>query len=79
MNHELQSKRVLIVEDSESKISMSMNSAIMKLMDELAAKEIESERLFSGEGSERLKYIFAAFVVPKSRLEPLFCTLLKAS
>ena len=49
MNHELQSKRVLIVEDAESKISMSMNSAIMKLMDELAAKEIESERLFSGE------------------------------
>ena len=25
------------------------------------------------------KYIFAALVVPKSRLEPVFCTLLKAS
>ena len=33
----------------------------------------------AGEGSDRLKYILAAFVVPKSRLEPVFCTLLKAS
>ena len=49
MNHELQTKRVLIVEDSESKISMSMNTAITRLMDELADKEIASERIFSGE------------------------------
>ena len=48
MNHELQSKRVLIVEDSESKISVSMNSSILKLMEELAEKEIHSERIFSG-------------------------------
>ncbi len=32
-----------------------------------------------GPGSDIEKYIFAAFVVPKSLLEPLFCTLLKAS
>ena len=32
-----------------------------------------------GDGSDILKYILAAFVVPKSRLEPVFCTLLKAS
>ena len=33
--------------------------------------------VFGGDGSERLKYILAAFVVPKSRLEPVFWTLLK--
>ena len=32
-----------------------------------------------GPGSDMEKYIFAALVVPKSRLEPEFCTLLKAS
>ena len=32
-----------------------------------------------GPGSDIEKYIFAALVVPKSRLEPVFCTLLKAS
>ena len=32
-----------------------------------------------GPGSDIEKYILAAFVVPKSRLEPEFCTLLKAS
>ena len=32
-----------------------------------------------GPGSDMEKYTFAAFVVPKSLLEPLFCTLLKAS
>ena len=49
MNQELQSKRVLIVEDAESKISLSMNTAILRLMEELSAKEISSERIFSGE------------------------------
>ena len=32
-----------------------------------------------GPGSDMEKYIFAALVVPKSRFEPVFCTLLKAS
>lgn len=32
-----------------------------------------------GDGSDMLKYILAAFVVPKSRFEPVLCTLLKAS
>ena len=32
-----------------------------------------------GPGLDREKYIFAALVVPKSRLEPLSCTSLKAS
>ena len=32
-----------------------------------------------GPGSDIEKYIFAALVVPKSRLDPEFCTLLKAS
>ena len=32
-----------------------------------------------GPGLDREKYILAAFVVPKSRLEPLSCTSLKAS
>ena len=32
-----------------------------------------------GPGSDMEKYIFAALVVPKSLLEPEFCTLLKAS
>ena len=32
-----------------------------------------------GPGSDREKYIFAALVVPKSWLEPEFCTELKAS
>ena len=32
-----------------------------------------------GDGSDILKYIFAAFVVPKSRLDPVRCTLLNAS
>jgi len=31
-----------------------------------------------GPGSDIEKYILAAFVVPKSRLEPEFCTLLNA-
>lgn len=31
------------------------------------------------DGSDIEKYIFAAFVVPKSLFEPLFCTLLNAS
>lgn len=33
----------------------------------------------SGDGLDMLKYIVAAFVVPKSRFEPDCCTLLKAS
>ena len=32
-----------------------------------------------GPGSDMEKYIFAAFVVPKSLFELEFCTLLKAS
>lgn len=32
-----------------------------------------------GPGSDMEKYMRAALVVPKSRLEPEFCTLLKAS
>ena len=40
---------------------------------------IWSRPLPAGEGSDMLKYILAAFVVPKSRLEPVSCTLLKAS
>ena len=32
-----------------------------------------------GEGFDMLKYIFAAFVVPKSWLDPVSCTLLNAS
>ena len=37
------------------------------------------EKLLFGDGSDILKYILAALVVPKSLLEPEFCTLLKAS
>ena len=47
MNHELQNKHVLIVEDTESRISISMNTVISRLIDELADKEIYSERIFS--------------------------------
>ena len=32
-----------------------------------------------GPGFDSEKYIFAALVVPKSRLDPVSCTLLKAS
>ena len=32
-----------------------------------------------GPGFDMEKYIFAALVVPKSRFEPVSCTLLKAS
>ena len=47
MNHELQTKHVLIVEDAESRVSISMNTVISRLIDELADKEIYSERIFS--------------------------------
>ena len=47
MNHELQSKHVLIVEDTESRVSISMNTVISRLIEELADKEIYSERIFS--------------------------------
>ena len=35
--------------------------------------------LSEGDGEDRSAYIFATSVVPKSRLEPVSCTLLKAS
>jgi arginine decarboxylase len=49
MNQELQSKKVLIIEDPESKISLAINSVIAKLMEELSFTELESERIFSEE------------------------------
>ena len=49
MNQELQEKRVLIVEDSESKISLMINDSILRLMNELMEKEITTERIYSGE------------------------------
>ena len=47
MNQELQSKRILIIEDAESCISTTMNATISQLIEELAEKEISSERIFS--------------------------------
>ena len=49
MNQEIQTKKVLIIEDSESRISFSINAVIPKLMEELQSKEIASERIFSEE------------------------------
>ena len=49
MNQELQTGKVLIIEDSESRISFSINTVITKLMEELLNKEISSERIFSAE------------------------------
>lgn len=48
MNRELQSRRVLIVEDPESGIRVSMNSAVERLTRELKAKNISAERIMSG-------------------------------
>ena len=49
------------------------------LLKDTGLTSASGKRLSFGDGSDMLKYIFAAFVVPKSRLEPVFCTLLKAS
>ena len=81
VHHFLESKHTFIaITNKNQDLVQILDSATLLrcyLLKEGAVVSLFAKAL--GPGSDIEKYIRAAFVVPKSLLEPLFCTLLKAS